>query len=525
MHRPSRRYRPDAKGRQRSLDAAVQSVRETFEATVGAGKSAHVWVDGNIAAEDLAAAKAFCDGVGDKARLLVHLPPHDRGVAEGLDAAGVEQSPPSSWREADAVVVIGNPFATHPPVARELMRWGAERAKTLLVVIDSSAGLLSTYTPDHFVCRPGYEYWVVAALLDPASNEAMSVLASSGIDTGRLKNAAGRLRDAKRPAVVVAPQSGGADRWRALTSVAAKWCKGHGGGMSILTGHANAVAVSRYMHRHGIEDWVSVCAGGGFGDVGALLVVGFDPSCAYPRRMWEGPAQQAELVVMASAYPPVDEEWVDEVIPLALGSEAGGTYILADGKTHAVEPVCAAPSGVPTVRGLFSRLAGALGEGPGVSEADVSPAPGDAPAPARPSQEASNGWPAVLIADPAAYFDGQMSRHAAWVQQMHALPELWISPVDARSLGVDDGQTVKVRNAQGAADVQVIYAHHQPEFGGCFAEIRTGDRVSGWVAVNGSRAEIRQLASWDFAAPDEAALAGTIQLEIEVPASAGAQQE
>jgi len=468
---------------------------------------------------------------------LVHLPPHEMGVVEGLDAAEVAQADPRNWRNADAFLVVGNPLTTHPPVAPHFLRWGQGRTNTPVVVIDSVAGVSGNYTPHRLVCRPGYEYWVVAALLASAGLEGkidqlpkksflQQVLKESGIEWERLDRAAKQLRSAHRPAVVVAPASGGADRWRALVALAAGWAKQQNGMVSVLTGSANALAVSRYMRRHGIDLWASGCPEDTDAGTDLLLVVGWDPSSGYPSACWRGVAERAKHVVLASAFPPADADWVDQTVPLAMNSEVGGTYILADGHACRVNRVMSPPSGVPSIRELFAMLGQQLSgrgvdepipEPASVSEEDVAATPttSGAPVPAPPVPDEADGQPAVLMADPVQYMDGQMTRHSWWSQRSGLLPELWIPPRAAAAFGLEDGVTAHIRNNQGAAQVRIVVARDQPDFGGCFSEAAPQGSQAGWWAVSGGFAEIRRMASWRFDVPNESALAGTINVSVE----------
>jgi anaerobic selenocysteine-containing dehydrogenase len=509
------------------------------------------WLDGNLALEDLAAARTFCASLGDTARLLIHLPPHELGAVEGLDAAEVPQAAPSAWREADALLVVGNPLATHPVAARHLLRWGPDRARVPMIVVDSSATLLTDYSPNSLVCPPGHEYWVVTALLAAANagddgapraprRERDLGLAGSGVELDRLRPAAERLRPARRPAVILAPQAGGCDRWRAAAMIAATWARQRGGTSTVLTGHANALAAARYMRRHGIRDWASAGSQATVGDGDVLLIVGWDPSSAYPRLMWESAVRRAACVALVSTFPPADADCVDVVLPLALGSEAGGTYVLADGRPTHVSSLLPPPTGVLTISELFARLADRLAALPGsplkggpvrfsaaVSEDEVAAAPLSPPAlpPAPPECEVQRGWPTVVVADPSQYFDGQITRHSSWWQALGALPELRVSPADVRALNLRDGQKARIRSGGNWATVRVTVVRHQPELSPCGLPLTSPEDVArparpvGWLAVSGAAPEVRRLAGWEFGPSNEAAQSGTIHVEVE-PAEA-----
>ncbi|MBN2448095.1 MAG: hypothetical protein JXO22_15300 [Phycisphaerae bacterium] len=542
LHHAARVYRPSAVG---GMTAAIDQLASLIADTADARLS--IWLDGNVAVEDLAAARALCEQRPNRTQLLVHLPSQELGAADGFDAAGVAQASPASWDGADTLLVVGNPLVTHPPVARHLMRWGAERAKTPLVVIDSSAGLLSGFTPHHIVCRPGYEYWVLVSLLadagfdaasisGPAESDLGSIIVHSGVDSVACRRAATALRAAKRPAAIIAPQAGGMERWRAVSFTAASWAKARGGMASVLTGSANTVAMARYMRRHGIRDWVSAAEEGRVAETDVLMVIGWDPSSAYPRSLWEPAVRRAAHVVMAAAFPPTDADWVHQLLPLAMNVEAGGTYVLVDGSVSRLEALLPPPSGVPTVRELLSQLSAALTPAVfsaptltdvSISGADVAVgAPRDVGPPVPPPVAAPEGWPAALVADSTQYADGQMTRQARWVQQLGNLPELWLSPQEARVLELVDGQTASIMNERGAADVQVVVAYDRPDFGGCYSEnvIKSG-RPVGWVVVNGTSPAVRKLAAGRYGTAEEAAQAGAIYVRVQKGGVAAIRRE
>ncbi|MBN1491437.1 MAG: hypothetical protein JXA69_16110, partial [Phycisphaerae bacterium] len=462
---------------------------------------------------------------GAPSRLLVHLPPHERGAVEGLDAAGAAQAAPQAWDDADALVIVGNPFATHPVSARRLIRWRQTHVMKPVIVIDSAAGMTAQFAPYHVICRPGYEYHVVNALLTsagasgttdrlPGKAVAQRTINGSGVDSERVNRAAMQLRSAQRPAVVLAPSSGRADVWRALSHAAADWASQRGGTCTVLTGSANALAISRYMRQHDLADWSETCAADASNEPHVLLVVGWDPSSAYPRAIWGPAVHRAQHVVLATAFPPAEADWVDQVLPLALPPEAGGTYILAAGQPCKVEPLMTPPAGIPSVRELFHAIgerAGIAIVGPALDVAASGARVPDVPAPQPPSAQATGTWPAVLVADPTQYFDGQITRHSRWCQQLRLNPELWVSPADAGQIGLVNGQEARIRNAQGEAIVRIVIAADQPAAGGCAAEVVVdGNRPVGWLAVSGSFAEIRRLGDAEHGAWD-----GTIHIDVE----------
>ncbi len=528
LQQPSRVHRPKLRDESLPLAAAVSALASQLRVGDGELMPLTIWLDGNMAAEDILAAHGFSAGYGGGSRILLHLPPHELGAAEGLDMAGVTPVGPERWAEADAFLCLGDPLSAHPPVARHLLRRGKERSATPVVVMDAGAGYLSTASPDFFVVRPGREdpllEWLLAASAASAGNGPSRFppqeLELDAGDQERLLGTVQRLRSARRPAVVVAPQAGDRAGWRLAVGRAARWAAERGGTVTLLAGHANGLAAARLGRRLGMTDWY-----GGVGtedrDAGAVLVAGWDPSSAYPEAAWAPAVEGARFVAMATPFPPADGSWVDLLLPLALGVEAGGGYLLADGRRHHLDPLLAPPAGVLPLRELLAGLAAELGfEVPAQEEADLLtatplpeplPAPPTGPTAPGPGPEGNGGMLAVLGAAPAQYFDGQITGHSAWAARVQPLPEMLVGPANARTLGLATGGMARLSNERGAALVRVKVAHQQPESAGCFAEVRAGPHLSSWLLIRGADAAVRRLAG----RPGDPDQAGTLLVQAE----------
>jgi hypothetical protein len=503
------------------------------------GGRIEIWLDGNVALEDLAAGQSFCDGLAGQARLLVHLPPHELGAAEGLDAAGVGPRAPRAWDDADGFLVVGSPFASHPPVAAHLMRWGAARRRTPSVVVDSVAGITAHYASHPLICRPGYEYWVIAELLTsagvadatdwlPPADLCRQIVRDSGADMDDIHRAAQALRSTRHPAVVIAPSSGSRARWRALTALVSRWASRQDGMVTLLTGHANTLGAARFMRHRSIADW-----GTGLGDPGRakpdlLLVIGWDPSSAYPPRCWMPDGKPAGEVVLASAFGPAQADWVDTLLPLAMASEVSGSYLLADGEITHASPILPALDGVPGVCGLLAALsktstseyqAAAIDEGQtrsmfeeaGIAAASIRP---KVTVPAAPAGNLPAGLSLVLAAEPMHCFDGQLTRHARWLETSDLKPEVRLSVGDADALGCRDGGLARLRNARGEVEARVVVDKRQVESGACYVTTSGQPVTAGWGGISAGHAGVRRLADWQPGLTDEAAQAGVIHVEV-----------
>lgn len=542
---PARLYRPRQAGGESTLDKTVEILADRLRAVGdvrGAGGRLAIWLDGNVALEDLEAARLFCTRWDGATRLRVHVPPHELGAVEGIDAAGIPLAPPERWAEADAFLLLGDPLAVAPPVASKWMRWGRARRDTPTIVIDEVSSVASAYASDPLICKPGHVFEVAAALLKEVGGQDVAArlkdLATdrptnddSGVESDRVHRAATQLRSARRPAVVVAPSSGSRSAWRAVTALAGGWAVQNGGTCTVLTSCANALATARYLRQHRISAWSDEPAEPAHDAPDMLLVIGWDPSSAYPGGAWEAVADEVGCVVCANAFPPDRPEWIDLHLPLALGVEAGGTYVLVDGNAREVGRVLAPPQGIPTIAGLLGRLSVAL-EGKGkepvsehfrglrVPEGKFEASPVAFGAPPMPAlTEGEGGMVLTLRVEPSQYADGQMTRHARWVAGSNALPVVTLSAGDAKRLCLADGGLAVIRNACGRARVRVYVHKDQPEFVVCAVEgsdvAAGGGTVQGWGGVSGCFAEIRRLVDLASVGNDTPGHAGTLRVTIE----------
>lgn len=521
LNHPDRLYQPSGRTRWRRPQTSVTDMLREWLASAAPNACLEIWLDGNVAIEDLAAVHGFRESLGDRAGLLVHVPPHELGVAEGLDAAGVPQAPPEAWDDADAFLVIGNLFASHPVAASHLMRWGEARRETPMIVIDSVPGITGAYASSELTCRPGYEYWVVSELLTaagledrkewlPDSELLRRIGQDSGVDMKHVHRAAKQLRSAGRPAVILAPESGGRQRWRALTAIAAHWSARCKGTATILTGCANLLATARFMRHHGIPDWASGTSDPGRQRPGLLLVIGWDPSSMYPESCWAPLGKPAEEVIYAGAFAPAERDWVDAALPLALGCETEGSYVLADGRLAQVNPVLPAPFGIPSIRELFCE-SNAAGLRPGdLAAASILP---EVTVPAPPVSNGHVGLPLVLTADASQYADGHMTRKTRWSQAHDLLPEVRLSLVFSKEAGIRDGEVIQVRYGRREAKARVSIADGL-SLATCDGDAGGGAGAVGWGGISGASAEVRRMADWRPGLKDEAAQAGVICAEI-----------
>lgn len=527
MQNPRRQYRPAMRGQACGLSEALGALVER----VAQGRTS-VWLDGNAALDDLDLVLKFVRADADRRSLLVHVPWSELGAVEGLDAGGAVQTPPDRWKDADAYLVIGQPTATHPSAMRHFTRNGSQRARPAIVAIDSVSSYLTSATPNGLVCRPGLEWCVLAAVLEKAGfsvsgrlecSEADldAYLMAAGLSAAQVASAAEALKKAQRPAVIVAPPIGDRAAWRLVSELSAAWADQQDGTITVLTTCANALGMARAMRRHGLDDWRSVAQRGDANEADNLLILGWDPTSAYPAALWEHMLANVDFVAAATAYPVAEPDRFDLLLPAALASEAGGAYVLAAGESERVSPLLEPPAGSLTVYEFIARCtdidpAGVPDASAGVNaDATDAPEPDTPSIPMPPTDAAIKGWRASLCAEPTHYADGQMTQHTRWAERFDPLPTLHMASTDARTLHVAEGQVVRVSNERGETYARVSITPGLPTTSVCYADTpSTGGQPGGWVALSAASPAVRRLAAWRCGHRDDPTAAATVDIEI-----------
>jgi len=462
----------------------TEALRRTAALGSG-GMPLHIWMDGNLTAERLERTIRHARRWRPDATVALYLPPADREAAAGLLASGVRCAEPDQLGEADGYLIFGDPFATHPCLARTMLERRRNRPQMPWIVVDSAAGVTAQFASHHVLVRPGGETAAAAALAAEAGRSAGSAAQpdretseQAGLRPDDLARALEAIRGAKRMAVVVAPQLGRAGSWSDTAESLARLAEQIKGLLLVLFVYPHVVEVLQTARSLGWKDLGEAVEAASAADGADLLIVGWDPTSAVPERIWSEALGAARHVVAATSFTGGVAERADVLLPMAMpfeGRDAGGAFF---------EP----PIGVLTPEELFERLAeqasGSWTEQRRPSESYAARPAGEREAPSPGGSERLTAQ-AVLMAEPVHFDDGSLTRQTSWAEAWGTQPRVLLGPTDAERLGVSDGATVEVHNTCGAARCMAMVRPLQP---------------AGQVALSAAYPQTRAMADWTIGA-------------------------
>jgi len=448
---------------------------ETAEAAAGiaealrGGSSPAIVVDGNTDIDTLAAVGRlvgrFAADVG--ARWSVYVPPADAGLVHGLDASETYFIGPEKLADADAMLVIGNVFATHPVASHWIFKARATHRQMPLLLIGDPATATAKFATRLYQPRLGVgEAARAVAAIRTGRTDALA-------DAGVLAGWKEPLASAKKPAIVVGAEMGYADA-RALGVEVAALAPGVRATVCPLTAYGGAWGALRTAAASG-----AICPVELFSNPpDVLLVIGADLESAMGTKALPAACELLYVGPMPNRL----SGRASLVVPAAFSFETAGRTLLGPDRPIQFEPLMAPPAGVPTVREIL-RMAGA----PAGVTADVS-APCSGPEmPAAGKAEPGEGICLALATDPIHFDDGSLTHLASWPQSVRARPVLLMARSDAEAAGVGDAQAAVIDGPGGSVTVEVVVseAHRagQARASAAFAEVRN---VFGW-AWNGAK--------------------------------------
>lgn len=457
---------PLVAGKETSMADAVRRAAEALRVAAVNGRPM-AFIDGNADLASLAQAAAALGKLLPKDRMAFYVPPADAELVAGCETSGAGTTAPKALRDADAILIIGNPFATHPVVAHWVLDRAKAAARGPLMVLDVRSGVTSAYATEAAVIPPGQEHVALAAM-----GKALGVRGcdadTSDIDAVTLGGWARTLSEASRPVVVVAAECGRAARWFEVGLLAGEIARASGGTLLPLTVYGGALGAARLSARLGLADFGTLCtlASESPGEVALCLGEGLADRLGGGRRC-----------VAAMSLAPTGGEPCDTALPLAWAFETGGPVLLPGMGLVTSEAAIRPPAGVPTL----SELAVALAGEPGTAVTDFADLPparregGDGPD-LSPMTAAGDGQgPVVVLAgDGVNFADGSVTRRVSFAAKVLGEPTLALSRAEALALGVGDGRQVRVA-ASGAelvarVEVQQEQAQGQAVLSGAYPE-------------------------------------------------------
>jgi len=469
-------------------------------------------VDGNLPAEDIVAAGLFAEQCLEGASWSVFLPPSDEALLRGLGGA-VETPAAEELAQADATLVVGDPFVSHPVVAGPVLKAKLASRQATLAVIDSISNVTSRFATQVLAVPPGLEPWALARLARElgASEDALGSLGADDLDhlSSDLSRLAEALRGAERPVILLAPELTRTGAPAALAVAARALAQAGKAKVLALTCYGNARAAAALATNSGATPLAELLRRLKGGELRALVVLGGDPAASLPSGLGPEVLEKLEVLVVAESLPTLTGEGAEVILPLTLSAEAGGTVVDAFGRVGVAGRLAPPPRGTATVRELLSALAEELGaelpavsapEAPGLTLPAAPPTEsflrGVGP-PAQPGDEAV--W-LLGTGSPVHYDAGTLTRFAGWARVMEPVAQVAVGRGLAQKLGLEPGDDVRLRAEAREAMLE------------CTVRDDLSEEV---VVASGNFSEVRALFGWAVPSEGDLLPSGPVTVAVE----------
>lgn len=428
------------------LDDALREVAGLLASGEGA---AAVLVDINRPLEGVLAMASLCARSG--AAFVPFVPPEDMSFAR----AGVTGRPSlADLADCDLVLAVGDPFSSHPAVAKAVrdMQFGARGNR--LLSLDTAEGRTGRAADLALVVGPRKLAGFLAAVAVECGadrvGEALGGMTVGQIrdelelEPGQVGEVAEALKEANSPGILVSNAPGRCGSPDAVVGALRELAAALECGIWPLLTSTNSALLPWLQAELDADTPGELLRDAGSDPPALLLVVGCDPTNMLPERLWRRLCDDSRVVCWATSLGGPFADAVDVVLPLALPWEEEGTVLAPSG-----EPVYC-PAWLPRaerladVAELAARIACAAGLEPEttpIPEAGVQaagqqaaigdligreileltqPGDGEAVLVSSPEPQGSTGaipltdatWQRRLVAEESSYLDAELARGA-----------------------------------------------------------------------------------------------------------------
>ncbi|MBM4018101.1 MAG: hypothetical protein FJ288_07185 [Planctomycetes bacterium] len=448
------------------------------------GGPAAVIADGNHDLESIACAARLAAACGG--RWAVHLPPGDAGLVASMDSSGCRFIGPEDLAGADALLVIGNVYATHPVAAHWVFEARRLRPRTPVLVMADGCGVTAEFARDVF--QPRLAAGEAARAVAAVRTGRTEALGAEGKALAAWKD---RLRAGKSPAVVVSAELGYADA-AALGAEVAALAKELGASVCPLTTYGNAWGAMRLAAAGKAATVEQVLAD----PPRTLLVIGADVESALGCAAVAPALAKVSRLIYVGPMPNRMSDQASVVLPAAFAFERAGRALLGPGREVRFGPLLRPPLGVPTVGEVLAGLGGRA------DAADVSASVPLAAAAAPSAASAAPEGGGLLLApagDPFHFADGSLTRRASWPQAVRPRPVLAMRDADAAAAGLAEKSRAVVEGPGGSVEVEVVTSAAQR---------------GGQARASAAFREVRNIFAWNAGGPPPG---GPVRVRIRKP--------
>jgi len=465
------RVREDGVVREISLDEAVSICVEKLNA-IDLRDEVAVIVDGNKRCEDLSAAVQFAERCLDRRNCAVFLPPADEELLNGLFHIGFETPDMEAIEASDAILMVGDGFATHPVIARSVLEARDRARANRFIVIDSIGGKAAKFATDAVRVTPCGEVFFLEALVkasEGASEKVGGILTDddiseladkAGVSEGDVRNIAEALKEAETPVILISSVDGRTAAYDRIGALSAALAAGVNARLLPLLSYGNGLGAYRFARVSGLPRAGRVFSRILNGEVKCLISIGADLASALPAEIWQQVRSNLDVLMVLSPLPNESVEAADIVFPSGFWFEANGTVLDSlRGVEHFVA-IMPPPKGACSDAEILHRVAARLTgkEEPwekfneacltGALEASIS-----APA----SSVVKPQGETVVVGDSGAVHcaDGSVTRFASWAKMADGEPVVRMSPTRASAGDLKHDDTAIIETEKGKVQARV----------------------------------------------------------------------
>lgn len=414
-------------------------------------------VDGNHRGEVLAMVAALAARNPERIRGFVALPGEDLLMLEHAWSSGVRSGGLETVEHADGLLVIGDPFSSHPRSAKPILDFKRRNRRSPVVVIDSSPRRTALFSTHPVIIDPALVPAAVASVI-PKDAAAFPRQSPGEIDpTGGLDRALSALGKCARLGIIIASAPGRGCHWSAAAYYAGLLTRVQGSVLGVLTQYGNARSASRFVAS------------------GALLPVGLMTEMAPEDRSVAVVGEQ-DCLLSATVCNHVAR--APHVVHIGLGPmnltpaldfpgvgffEDAGSVLSSDADWEFVPPALAPPDGVPSAAGMLKSIMEVAGfnvdEGPSALPKHpefVAPQAMPPPAPIK----GAGPLRGLLSADPEQFVDGQLTGLTSLLGSR--TPTVIVATADCTRYGIEADTPVTVSSENGQCAAVAKSCMHQP---------------------------------------------------------------
>jgi len=466
-------------GIERPMAVPMEEATEALAVALrSAGMAAAAIVDGNLPTEEIQAGLELARALTGTEHVCVYLPPTDAAMLRGL-RPDTPFLPFEELAKADAFLLVGDVFATHPVASRPVLDARAEQGPPIFA-IDCMRNCTAGFARQFLRVRPGGEAFALAALnkmagrtpAGPAGQgacaeglSAADLAARAGLDESALRPVAEALSSAKSAAILLDPVPGRTMNVCAAAGAASAMCAGSGARLMPMFRYGNAVGAAAAAAAGGARSMEEVVAAILAGRATVLLSLGVDVLRLLPPDTARTLRSRLATLAVAAPLRNRSTESADIVVPLAAWFEQPGSVLNASGERLRLDCALPPPGGAITVRELSSSLAARLGCAPAESPAleAAGAFQGMADDSVSLPEPTDTGLQLVARSDGPDFASGGMSRLMAWPRYLEPKPELWLSAADAKAAGLSPHADVVIRANGHEARARLRVAADMPE--------------------------------------------------------------